>query len=198
MSQFSLRFDPADIPLWASRYHGTPAEMQIEKRIEQEIAPRIHQIGFYTRPDFLVLTRWKTPRAQPRCEENSAALIEETTGLALSARDERLRIGVLMLLNGVSWPTASVLLHFGSREPYPILDFRALWSLGVEDGSVYSFPFWRRYVEECRRLAEENGVSMRTLDRALWQYSKEHQRRGIPVEIVEYAQFGDKAESINS
>lgn len=198
MSCFSLRFNPADIPLWASRYRGPPAEMQIENRIEQVIAPRVHQTGFYTKPDFLVLTRWKTPRAQPRCDENSAALVEESTGFALSARNEQLRIGVPMLLNGVSWPTASVLLHFGSRDPYPILDFRALWSLGVEKVPVYSFPFWWRYVEECRRLAEENGVSMRSLDRALWQYSKEHQRRSIAVRIVECTQSGDKAESVEA
>jgi hypothetical protein len=31
------------------------------------------------------------------------------------------------------------------------------------------------YTRECRSLATAAGVLMRTLDRALWQYSKEHQ-----------------------
>jgi hypothetical protein len=71
---------------------------------------------------------------------------------------------------------ASVLLHFGQKDPYPILDFRALWSLGLDEGpSVYNFKFWWEYVECCRDLRTKAGTTMRTLDRALWQYSKEHQ-----------------------
>jgi hypothetical protein len=53
---------------------------------------------------------------------------------------------------------------------------RALWSLGFETPpSYYSFEFWQRYVAHCRELATTAGVDMRTLDRALWQYSAEHQ-----------------------
>ncbi len=182
MNLFALRFDPAEVRSWAARYQGTPAELRREEQIEREIAPRARAAGYYTKPDFLVLTRWKTPRSQPKCESNSAEFIEEATSVALSARDERLRIGVPRLLSGVDWPTASVLLHFGSRDPYPILDFRALWSLGWEKPPSYTFPFWWEYVQTCRKLAEESGVSMRELDRALWQYSKENQVRSSRVE----------------
>ncbi len=37
---------------------------------------------------------------------------------------------VLRFLDGVEWPTASTILHFCGARPYPILDYRALWSLG--------------------------------------------------------------------
>ncbi len=178
MTQFRLRFGLEEIPALAARYSGTPEEMRREEQIEREISPRVREVGYYSKPDFLVLTRWKSPRAQPRCEQNPEEFIEEATRTALGARDERLRIGILRLLDGVDWPTASVLLHFGSRDPYPILDFRALWSLGVEKPPVYTFAFWWEYVQVCRRLAEQAGVSMRELDRALWQYSKGNQPRG--------------------
>lgn len=175
--QFRLRFDLKQVPHLAAGYSGTPEEMRLEKAIEQEVAPRVREAGYYTRPDFLALARWKTPRTQARCAANPDSFVEEATRTALGAQDERLRIGVLRLLDGVDWPTASVLLHFGSRDPYPILDFRALWSLGVETPPAYTFPFWWEYVQECRRLADAAGVSMRTLDRALWQYSRENQKR---------------------
>jgi hypothetical protein len=72
-------------------------------------------------------------------------------------------------------PTASVLLHL-ARQTYPIIDYRALWSLGIDPPpAYYSFEFWWKYTRACRSLADEAGVSMRTLDRALWQYSKELQ-----------------------
>jgi hypothetical protein len=80
------------------------------------------------------------------------------------------------LLDGVSMPTASVLLHLAHKDPYPIIDSRALWSLGIEKPpATCSFEFWQEYTRTCRSLAKQAPVSMRTLDRALWQYSEEQQ-----------------------
>lgn len=50
---------------------------------------------------------------------------------------------------------------------------RALESLGVAHRSSYTPAFWASYVEECRGLAKQHSMSLRTLDKALWQYSKE-------------------------
>jgi len=108
--------------------------------------------------------------------------VEETTAAALRASDERLRIGTLTLLDGVSMPTASVLLHLAHKDPYPIIDYRALWSLGIENPPPsYSFEFWQAYTRMCRSLARQAGVSMRLLDRALWQFSKEQQPAPAPA-----------------
>jgi hypothetical protein len=78
-----------------------------------------------------------------------------------------------------------VLLHFGHTDPYPILDFRALWSLGVDVPTdaygFYDFPLWRAYTNFCRDLADACGVPMRELDRALWRYSKEN-RKDAPLQ----------------
>ena len=117
---------------------------------------------------------WKSPRTQTWCASNDAGTVEIITRAALTSVDERVPIETLTTLNGVSWPTASVLLHFGHRDQYPILDYRALWSLGVAP-PPYSFSVWRPYVEFCRALAKKCGVSVRTLDKALWQYSSENQ-----------------------
>lgn len=86
-----------------------------------------------------------------------------------------MRIEVLTLLCGVGWPMASVILHFGYENQYPILDFRALWSLGVDAPNSYTFQIWEPYTHFTRELADKAGVSMRELDRALSQYSKEKQ-----------------------
>jgi hypothetical protein len=51
---------------------------------------------------------------------------------------------------------------------YPIIDFRALWSLNCEKRGD-TFEFWWSYVIVCQSLALECGVSIRDLDRALWQ-----------------------------
>ena len=167
---FKLRFRPDDIPLWARAYSYPD-----EERLVEELAPRARARGHLTRTEFLRLCRWKTPRSQPRCARNSAARVREATQIALASADEQAKIYILRSLAGVEWPTASVILHFCDAKPYPILDYRALWSLGFDKPPSYTFAFWWAYTEFTRELARSNGQDMRTLDRALWQYSKEHQ-----------------------
>ena len=62
-------------------------------------------------------------------------------------------------------------------EKYTIIDFRALESLGVVKVPTYSIHYYLSYLEKCRILARMHNVSLRTLDRALWQWSKENGAR---------------------
>jgi hypothetical protein len=57
----------------------------------------------------------------------------------------------MMRVSGVSWPTASVFLHYTFEDQYPILAQMPLWSLGCEDTEI-SFDFWSAYVEASRTL----------------------------------------------
>jgi len=166
-----LRFPIDEIKHWSSEY-----EYDGDDVISDGIGPRAKKRRYLTKPEFLEICYWKTPRSSSRCDSNPSELIREATRIAFSVKSESLRIGVLVLLQGVGWPTASTILHFCHRDRYPILDYRALWSLGVEERrTVYSFDFWWEYVTECRSLAREARVTMRVLDRALWQYSKDNQ-----------------------
>ena len=121
------------------------------------------------------IAHWKSPRSAGHVNNNTGEYVKEITGFALEAKEERSRIEILTVLSGVECPTASVILHFFHPDPYPILDYRALWSLNTEVPKQYDFSFWWSYVEACRKLAQQFGVNMRVLDRALWSYSKKHQ-----------------------
>ena len=171
MAEFAIRFPKAEVPKWGRRYSYAD-DTEVEK-----IGERSRLAGFYTRTDFLTVCEWKT-RGRPRrhYQRNSEEDVRRQTAIALTTADEHTRMAALLELLGVAWPTASVLLHLAHKESYPILDFRALWSLQCER-TYYTFAFWREYVRACRALAAECGVSMRDLDRALWQYSNENQRK---------------------
>jgi predicted RNase H-like nuclease len=176
-ADFRLRFPLSEVLYWASRYaYADDAEVEA-------IGDRARERGWFTRDEFLSVARWKTPRSRKQCEKNDEAHIRAATELALSTPDERGRIDALIGLHGVDYPTASVLLHLAHRDPYPIIDYRALWSLGVESPpATYSFTFWWAYTQACRSLATDAGVRMRTFDRALWQFSKERQPpKGAPA-----------------
>lgn len=116
--------------------------------------------------------------AQADPATRTPADVRTATARALATDDERERVTVLIRLHGVQLPTASVLLHLARPNLFPIIDFRALWSLGIDEAlTSYGFRFWWAYVTACRSLATDAGVTMRRLDRALWQYSNEHQKR---------------------
>ena len=170
---FRLRFPESDIARWAVRYSYAS-----DQHIEKEIAPAARERGYLNRGEFLDICRWKTPRIKSRCATNREEFIQEVTRIALSTQDEELKIRILLLLSGVQWPVASVLLHFCDRGRYPIIDFRALWSLGINSPPPYDFVFWKEYCFFIRSLADRTNNDMRTVDRALWQYSKENQGRG--------------------
>jgi hypothetical protein len=170
---FALRFPESEIAACASRYQIAPGE----EHLIGVIAPEVRRRGYCTMDEFLALGDGKSPRSRPRRAENAEEFVREVTRTALATPSEQLRLEVLMLLRGVSWPTASALLHFVFADPlsYPVAEYRALWALGIDPPPAYSFPVWWGYVEVCRVLARRNHVAMRTLDRALWQYAKENQ-----------------------
>jgi hypothetical protein len=164
---FALQFDPGEIPGLAARFGDT--DDSAPEQAGRAAAAR----GHYARDEFLVVCAWKSPRSRPRVQANDAAAIEAHTRDALAASDEAVRMEALLRLNGVGVPTASCLLYFADPASYTILDVRALESLGVRGRSTYPVAFWLEYLYTCRELARLHGVSLRTLDKALWQHSKE-------------------------
>lgn len=78
----------------------------------------------------------------------------------------------LLSIGGVGIPTASTLLHFAFPDDYPIIDRLALFTLTGKE--QYATPaLWEVYVPECLTIRTCYQLSLRTVDRALWQYGSE-------------------------
>jgi len=164
---FELQFPAEEIEALARRFPASDDGALLAT------GARARARGHYTRAEFVALCAWKTPRSRPKIASNSDRNVVDATARAFATADEAARIGALLALNGVGVPTASTLLYFAFPDEYPILDVRALDSLGVKSRSSYPVSFWLAYLEVCRSLARRSGVSLRTLDMALWQRSKE-------------------------
>ena len=168
MTTFKLRFPISRIAALAARFPG-----EDDEEIERDIAPAARARGYLLRREFLRLCEWKTPRTRSLCASNSPQPIRSATRLAFATSDPSESVTHLMQLRGVALPTASVILHFCAPDPYPILDVRALWSLGAVGPVSRYRAVWPEYVTATREIARRARCDMRTLDRALWQYSKE-------------------------
>ena len=164
---FKLRPELRELTEIASRYSYRLSDKAIADRQEN-----VRTRGYLTKEDLQAVGQWKSPRSAGRIDANPEQFVVEVSRLALEAQNERTRIEVLTVLSGVGWPTASVILHFFHRDPYPILDYRALEALSLDPPTSYDFDFWNQYVEFTRGLAGRAELDMRELDRALWQYSK--------------------------
>jgi hypothetical protein len=166
--EFKLQCSPKDIASLASRFSYDKSDAMC-----QQVGKEARNRGHYTRDEFLTVCAWKTDRSRSKVQANDASSVERLTARALSARDETTRMEALLELDGVGVPTASALLLFAFPDDYPILDVRALESLGHPGRTTYAVSFWVSYLDACRSLAREHRVHIRTLDKALWQYSKE-------------------------
>ena len=104
------------------------------------------------------------------------------------SKNERFKIEVLTMLDGVGYRVASTILHFRFPDDYTIMDWRAWESLqdkkitrdesaGYKLEPKYNikddFEHWMTYLAVCRNICKREKCSLRELDKALWQYSKE-------------------------
>ena len=121
----------SDFPSLASNGWPRDSPRRTTPRSKQ-IAPTARLRGYLTRSEFLRLCEWKTPRTRSRCASNSRGRSRNGRASRSQKQIRPSSAAHLTQLDGVALPTASVILHFCSRDPYPILDVRALWSLGVE------------------------------------------------------------------
>ncbi|MCS3498265.1 hypothetical protein M2189_002777 [Bradyrhizobium japonicum] len=96
----------------------------------------------------------------------------------MADRTEWAAIAVLTGLSGVNVPVASAVMTAAMPQRFTVIDFRALWSLGIERRGYYSVTFYLGYLEACRGIASDAAVDLRTLDRALWKHSDASQRVG--------------------
>ena len=166
-TQFRLQIPPRLLRRYQERYNVN-ADPKLDHLRDVSRHP-----GYLTVNQLYELCQWKSHRRPALARTNSAEFVREITAFAFKTPSEEARIAALTLLAGVSYPTASVILHFCVDDSYPILDWRALESLGFQKPPPYTPAFWLKYTAFCRALSSRHGLTVRQLDMALWQYSKD-------------------------
>ncbi len=175
MNQFKLPLTRDEILKLEDNYKKSN-EIQQEERV-MAIAVQAKERGFLTKEEFLEIGKWKTPRQNKNYANNDEEFIKEVTSVSFSGKaSDELRIHVLTLLGGVNLRVASAILHLAflpEKQTYPIMDVRALQTLGYKAKSEKEFnEIWEEYTKFCREKCIEMDIGMRTLDRAIWQFDK--------------------------
>jgi hypothetical protein len=168
-AEFKLQFPPKRIRQYAEQY-------TFEDDTKALVAGQRISRGECTGANLQIIFEWKSKgRGRSRIRNNSESDIAEALRIAATAEGERAAISVLLGLNGVDVPVASAILTAINPQKYTIIDFRALKSLGA-DTPDRSVNYYLQYLSVCREIAQRFGVTLRELDRALWQWSWEKDR----------------------
>ena len=145
--------------------------------VEKEMKDWLKNNRYLDREGFIKIGMWKSPRPKKHYKNNDDLTVKRITRHSFATDSEKERIECLLDLNGVGYPVASTILHFAFPDRYPIMDFRAIWSLGLKQPKYYCFDFWQKYCAEIKAISERVGENIRTIDKALWQYSVKNQRK---------------------
>ena len=138
--------------------------------------------GDYTLANLEAIVRWKSERSVQYLIVNSNEKIRRVlAAVTAPGATTELAVRALLDLQGVDLPVASAILAAIYPERYTVLDYRALEALGHARHDVH---FYEEYLAYCKRLAESNIVQpqselpgatpLRTIDRALWEWSRSH------------------------
>ena len=181
-----LRFNESKIRHWAERYTG--CQNVRSRQWEETLIKRkddIQKREEMTLGELYDLSYWKSPRQSKRVCDNLEADVNKITKAAFASNNDWEKLKTLMCLEGISYARASAILHLYDEGLYPIIDVYAAWSVDKNETvrNSYTKKFWCEYVPFCRGLAKQNGVDMRTLDRALMHYGYIHYELDSPEKL---------------
>lgn len=155
---------------WAERY--SPFNQSKDDWIKGILLTAFENRQYLILEELDCLDVWKNDsgRLHHLFIQNTSDEIKQRTREAYRSR----RVEPLLDLDGFQLPMASSLMHFIFPHSYPIIDKLALWTLmGRKQEVGKNIPLWQTYLFKCMEIKRDYGVSLRTLDRALWQYGKE-------------------------
>ncbi len=174
-----FKFNKENIKGWAQKYDN---DYDCRNRsVEDRLKRTFENQRYLTQDNLYDILNWKSPRIRRYARENDPPRILRITQDSFATQDERIRIESLLGqrggLRGIGYPVASTILHFAFPNKYPIMDFRVIRSLCLEQPSPYTFNFWEAYCQKMSALSRKYGLCIRTVEKALWKFDKDRHPR---------------------
>ena len=176
---FRLQYHPVLIPELAATYLRTPYKLGTAADADRQMEEAGWRLvyGPFDLEDAKTIVGWKSPRRMDRFSLNRTEQVEAAIREAIEATkagDVKRAVKALTKLAGVKLKMASAILTAMLPTLYTVCDFRASHAMGVEDSN--GLRFYVAYLAACREMAARYGVSLRNLDRANWQWSKDQSK----------------------
>lgn len=166
----------------------------LEDYLFKEVSEKFKLNKYLTAEEFFGIVIWKSNRAKTQVlkgikkEKNKGKTVEDIMREVYEAIDDKTRLKVIDDIYGVGIPLASAILSVCYPSRFTISDYRVDNTLEKmkkiddrikqiieeidEDTNITpkSYRKYFKYVNICQKVAEENSLSLRDLDRCLWAY----------------------------
>jgi hypothetical protein len=180
VAYFQLQPPETELQELAEEYWKTAGRREQELEKAAFDAGESIRKGDFTLANLEAIVRWKSERVVQYLIGNSNEKIRRVLEVVTVPEvSTEAAVNALLELHGVDIAVASAILAAIYPERYTVLDFRTLEALGHARHDV---RFYEEYLAFCNRLAESNIVQpqsdlpaptpLRTLDRALWQWTR--------------------------
>jgi hypothetical protein len=174
---FTLKPTDSEVPDLIRRYQGELDADCLAAGI------RIRN-GDFSKENLRAIYRWKMQsysylgQERKYFDKNSDESVANVLQAAIDAIDKHgdteRAFRELQSLKGIGLPVASAILTAVFPERFTVIDVMALRALGVPEGTPLSVPLYERYLTFCWQHANRLGISLRDMDRALWQWGSDH------------------------
>lgn len=166
--------DDEFIEKWSAKFdagsRGEERYLSLLSKVKTEILEK----GYLTKPTFIEIINWKSPRVRPIFERGDYRIYKKGIVKCLSLEDDD-KLPSLMELPGIGAPIGSTILHFIYPDRFPIMDVRtceALYRLGYIKSKARDakrYPAFRKTILDIRK---RHGGTLRKIDKALFMYDK--------------------------
>jgi hypothetical protein len=149
-----------------------------------------------TAEEFFAVIIWKSNRSKTRIRDgilrSGKSIPQITQGMHLAAGSER-KMEALLAIDGVGIPIASAVLTVCYPDEFTVVDYRAraaiaaLWpakTKSIAPDPTQYVKGYLRYVAICREIANEQGMCLRDIDRALWGYDFCEGKNGLKALVA--------------
>ena len=158
-----------------------PNTLELIKKLTQ-----VKQRKYLKKSELILICKWKSPRTIRLIESNSASIIRNKTKEALKTKSEKVRLDLLVTLQGVSIPMASAILMLTNPQRYGVIDIR-VWQLlyamkNVSEnkrGVGFNFQNWYKYLMIIRYFAKMYNVNARDIERTLFNVHRLYQQDNL-------------------
>jgi thermostable 8-oxoguanine DNA glycosylase len=152
----------------------------IEDYLFNKVRERFKPEGAMEPFDFFAIVAWKSNRTKTKIRKGLDDAGKTVQGLmkeVAQAATPRDKVEVLLRVWGIGLAIASAILTVCNPDEFTVLDYRA-WDVlegaslqGLREDYPVTPDEYLNYCRVCRQLAEQVGMSLRDLDRALWAKS---------------------------
>lgn len=161
--------------------------LRTEERKTQSLIEKLRPVkqrGYFTKSELLEMCKWKDEREFRRSDLESNLELEviRISRQVFATNDESRRIIYLDTLKGVGIPVASAILTLTDPQTYGVIDIRVWQVLHLygevdynSEGKNLTVIHWLDYLPKLRQWAGHYKVSVRQVERSLFEHHKKIQ-----------------------